>query len=188
MTSSSAVRFSRVLFLCAIAVAACSVRLVSSVPQQEDGASSGFGTVMWSVMNGCFDSDSADPTVVCLKSKALTALDRALVQPTVAIADGVALAARDSKSLADPLTEKVDRAALEAAKDSDHKSSLLDTMLANRLNELMSTRAIVLDTQEGENRWFTTYRPWFFLLRSFILVTIFFLKLLTFMHSSAFIL
>lgn len=176
MTSSSAVRFSRVSFLCTIALAACSVRLVSSVPtvpQQEEGASSGFSTVMWSVLNGCFDSDSADPIVVCLKSKALTALDRALVQPTLAVADGVALAARDSKSLADPLTEKVDRAALEAARDLDHKSAMLDTMLANRMNEFMSTRAIVLDTQEGEDRWFTTHRPWFFLL-SFILVTIFF--------------
>ncbi|VVC37912.1 Hypothetical protein CINCED_3A011261 [Cinara cedri] len=157
MTSpDTAVRFFRVTMACAVAFAVCSVRLVTAVPemrqQQEEG---GFGSVLWSVLDGCYDSDSAEPMAVCLKSKALTALDRALARPTVAIANGVALTARDSKSLGNRLTERIDRAVLDAARDSNHKSTLLDNMLASRMNEFVSTRAIVLDTlatQEGRSK------------------------------------
>jgi len=120
--------------------------------RQEDGAgSAGFGTVLWSVLDDCFDT--AEPATVCLKSKALTALDRALGKPSVTVADGVILAARAGKSLAvDPQADRADRAALDAAPDADSKNALLDDMLANRMDRLMSTRTIVLDgvDQEGE--------------------------------------
>lgn len=137
------------------------VGLVRAVPMQpsmqppEDVATTGYTTVLWSVLNDCFDSDSAVPVTVCLKSKALTALDRALSKPTLAIADGVALSARAGKAMVfDQQAEKADRAALEAAKDADQKNALLDDMLANRMDRLVSSRTIVLDgsiaDQEGE--------------------------------------
>lgn len=120
-------------------------------PQREDAPSSiGYGAVLWSVLDDCFD-DSDEPATVCLKSKALTALDRALAKPTVAIADGVALSARAGKSLpTDVQAEKADRAVLDATKDSDKKNALLDEMLASRMDRLMSTRTIVLDGATGE--------------------------------------
>ncbi|XP_008189381.2 uncharacterized protein LOC103311519, partial [Acyrthosiphon pisum] len=126
-------------------------------PRQEDGAgSTGFGAVLWSVLDDCFgDGDSAEPATVCLKSKALTALDRALGKPAVTVADGVTLTARAGKSLAvDPQADRADHAALDAAPDADSKNALLDDMLANRMDRLMSTRTIVLDGagQEGERR------------------------------------
>jgi len=108
------------------------------------------------VLDDCFGDGggpSADPAAVCLKSKALTALDRALGKPTVTVAEGVTLTARAGKSLAvDPQAERADRAALEAATDADSKNALLDDMLASRMDRLMSTRTIVLDGagQEGE--------------------------------------
>ncbi|VVC37916.1 Protein of unknown function DUF1676 [Cinara cedri] len=162
MSSPSAVR--GVSSVCAVVAAmACAAAVVGPVsalpapaqqqPQQQDAV--GLGTVLWSVVDGCFDADSAEPTAVCLKSKALTALDRALAKPTVTIAGGVSLASRAGKSLADPSTEKADRAALDAAKDPEHKSAMLDDMLANRVDMLMATKSIVLDglaVQEGRSK------------------------------------
>lgn len=157
----------RVPLVCAAAVAAavvcCAVIApVSSLPapaqlQQPQKQDVGIGAVLWSVLDGCFDVDSTEPTAVCLKSRALTALDRAIAKPTVTIADGVSLASRAGRSLADPSTEKADRAALDAAKDPDHKSALLNDMLVDRMAVLMSTKSIVLDgltEQEGEFRIF----------------------------------
>lgn len=140
----------------------------SSVPMQQQSiedtgvpsTAGRLGSILWTVLDDCFgggDDDSTEPATLCLKSKALTALDRALSKPTLAIADGVALSARSGKSLVDPQTEKADRAALDSAKDSGHKSALLDNMIANRLDQLMSTRTIVLEesgTQEGNKNNF----------------------------------
>lgn len=119
--------------------------------QQEDGG--GLGTVLWSVLDDCYGG-SGDP-VVCLKTRALTALDRALVRPTIVLTDGVSLAARAGKAmqsspLADPQTERADRAALDAADGPERKNALLDDMLVSRLDRLMSTRTIVLDGPVGE--------------------------------------
>lgn len=134
---------------------------VAAVPvqqeQQEDAATGagGLGTVLWSVLDDCFGGD--DDAVACLKTRALTALDRALVRPNVALADGVSLAARAGKALqaaVDPQAEKADRVALDAAKDPERRNALLDEMLANRVDRLVSTRTIVLDApvgQEGES-------------------------------------
>lgn len=122
-------------------------------PRSDDatGSGGGLGTVLWSVLDDCFGGDDDDSAAVCLKTRALTALDRALGKPTVTVADGVSLAARAGKSLADPQADKADRAALDAAKDPEQKNALLDDMLASRMNRLMSTRTIVLDdVQEGE--------------------------------------
>ncbi|KAL4100795.1 hypothetical protein QTP88_020824 [Uroleucon formosanum] len=139
---------------------ATSVPLEQQQPQQqqqrqEDGAgSAGFGTVLWSVLDDCFgDSEAAEPATVCLKSKALTALDRALGKPAVTVAEGVLLTARAGKSLAvDPQADRADRAALDAAPDADSKNALLDDMLASRMDRLMSTRTIVLDGAGQEGR------------------------------------
>jgi len=124
--------------------------------QQQQRQEEGFGAVLWSVLDDCFgDADSA---TVCLKSKALTALDRALGKPAVTLADGVTLTARAGKSLAvDPQADRADRTALDAAPDADSKNALLDDMLASRMERLMSTRTIVLDgaDQEGETTLFT---------------------------------
>lgn len=156
MLSSSAIR-NHVFAVC---VAFAVLGSVSSVPTQDDapsvsaGPGFGLGSVLWTVLDDCFD-ESAEPVALCLKSKALTALDRALSKPAVAIADGVTLAARAGKSLADPQTERADRAALDAAKDTGHKSALLDDMLVSRMDKLVSTRTIVLDGltgQEGEGK------------------------------------
>jgi len=152
-----------VFTLSSVCVALAVFGLAASVPveqqqrRQEDGAvSAGFGTVLWSVLDDCFgDGDAAEPVTVCLKSKALTALDRALGKPAVTLADGVTLTARAGKSLAvDPQADRADRAALDAAPDADSKNALLDDMLASRMDRLMSTRTIVLDGagQEGERR------------------------------------
>lgn len=144
----------RVWSVCAaIALAAVFLTAASSAEQQQSDG--GFGAVLWSVLDGCLDADSAEPTVVCLKSRALTALDRALARPTVTVAEGVSLATRTGKSLPVDLqlAGKADRAALDAAKDSDHKNALLDDMLVSRLNDFVNTRSIVLDDfagQEGE--------------------------------------
>lgn len=150
--SSYTVTCIRVSFVvCAFAVHGLA-NAVSTQP--ENGATadgSGYATVVWSVLEDCFDVDSTEPATVCLKSKALTALDRALSKPTVTVVDGVALAARAGKSLpVDQQAEKTDRAALDAAKDPDHKNELLDDMLAIRMNRLMSTRTIVFDEPEGQ--------------------------------------
>lgn len=153
MSSSSAVVFRRFSFVCAAAAVMAATAAVPAQPQQtEDGAAAGLGTVLWSVLDACFDPDSAEPAAVCLKLKALTAMDRALAKPNVVIVDGVSLAARAGKSLtvAEPSAEKADRAALDAARDPEHKNALLDDMLAGRVDRLMSTRTIVLDGQEGE--------------------------------------
>ncbi|XP_022164202.1 uncharacterized protein LOC111029496, partial [Myzus persicae] len=125
--------------------------------RQEDGgaaASAGFGTVLWSVLDDCFgDVDAAGPATVCLKSKALTALDRALGKPALTLTDGVTLTARAGKSLAvDPQADRADRAALDAAPDADSKNALLDDMLASRMDRLMSTRTIALDGAGQEGR------------------------------------
>lgn len=146
--SSSAV-FRRFSLVCAAVL----VTAAAAVPAQtEDGAAAGLGTVLWSVLDACFDPDSTEPAAVCLKLKALTAMDRALAKPNVVIAEGVSLAARAGKSLPahEPSAEQADRAALDAARDPDHKNALLDDMLAGRVDRLMSTRTIVLDGQEGE--------------------------------------
>ncbi|XP_060858096.1 uncharacterized protein LOC132935527 [Metopolophium dirhodum] len=124
--------------------------------RQEDGAgSTGLGAVLWSVLDDCFgDGDAAEPATVCLKSKALTALDRALGKPVVTVAGGVTLTARAGKSLqaVDPQADQADRTALDAAPDADSKNALLDDMLANRMDRLMSTRTIVLDGSGQEGR------------------------------------
>uniref|UniRef100_A0A2S2Q173 Transmembrane protein n=1 Tax=Sipha flava TaxID=143950 RepID=A0A2S2Q173_9HEMI len=138
------------------------VGLASSVPvqQREDGGGGsvdtavggGFATVLWSVLEDCLGGDDLDePTAVCLKYRAMTALDRALSKPTLVIADGLVLAARAGKSLTiDPHAEKADRAALDAVKDSNRKSAMLDDMLATRMETLMSSRTIVLDGAVGQ--------------------------------------
>jgi len=143
-------------FVC-VASAAIVAAATAVPPQQEDGGSTGFGTVLWSVLDDCFSGDAADAATVCLKSKALTALDRALGKPALTVVDGVTLTARAGKSLqaVDPQADRADRAALDAAPDADSKSALLDDMLASRMDRLMSTRTIVLDGaagQEGELR------------------------------------
>ncbi|KAL5236582.1 hypothetical protein ACI65C_003992 [Semiaphis heraclei] len=120
--------------------------------RHEEGAGSmGLSAVLWSVLDDCFgDVDSA---TVCLKSKALTALDRALGKPALTLADGVTLTARAGKSLAvDPQADRTDRAALDAAPDADSKNSLLNDMLASRMDRLVSTRTIVLDGAGQEGR------------------------------------
>lgn len=128
---------------------------VSVQQQREDVAVGGLSTVLWSVLDDCFGGDGGNTAVVCLKSKALTALDRALSKPTMVVAEGLVLSARAGKSLSvDPQAEKADRAALDAVKDSNTKSAMLDDMLASRMERLMSSRSIVLDEpvdQEGEN-------------------------------------
>lgn len=98
--------------------------------------------------------DAAEPAAVCLKSKALTALDRALGKPAVTLVDGVTLTARAGKSLAvaDQQADRADRAALDAAPDADTKNALLDDMLASRVDRLVSTRTIVLDGAGQEGR------------------------------------
>ncbi|CAI6357148.1 unnamed protein product [Macrosiphum euphorbiae] len=127
----------------------------ASVPQQsQQRQEDGFGAVLWSVLDDCFgDVTSAVPATVCLKSKALTALDRALGKSAVTLTEGVTLAARAGKSLAfDPQADRADRAALDAAPDDDSKNAMLDDMLANRMDRLMSTRTIVLDGVDQEGR------------------------------------
>lgn len=149
----------RVSSVCAVVALAVALATAPSSAEQQSAAAAaaaggggGFGTVLWSVLDGCLGVDSTEPTTVCFKSRALTALDRALARPSIAVAEGVTLAARAGKSLpADLLqAEKADRAALDAANDSDHKSALLDDMLVSRFNDFVSTRSIVLDAQEGE--------------------------------------
>lgn len=139
----------RVPFVCALAVYGL-VNAAAPAP------GSGYATVVRSVLDDCyFDANSTEPAAVCLKSKALTALDRALSKPTVTVVDGVTLVARAGKSPSGhQQTERADSEALNAARDSDHKSELLDDMIAARLNRLVSTRTIVFDGlaegQEGE--------------------------------------
>ncbi|XP_060847564.1 uncharacterized protein LOC132927124 [Rhopalosiphum padi] len=150
--SSSTYVFALSLFASAvIGIAAASVPPPQQ--QQQDG-STGFGAVLWSVLDDCFLGDGDASAAVCLKSRALTALDRALGKATVTVADGVTLAARAGKSLqpVDPQAERADRAALEAAPDADAKNALLDDMLASRMDRLMSTRTIVLDGAGQEGR------------------------------------
>lgn len=124
-------------------------------PQPEqtgDVVSAGFGTLLWSTMDDCFD-ESSEPISVCLKTKAVIALDRALTKPTFAIMDGVALSTRTSKSMhvvTEPKPdETADLAALDAAKDFDQKSDLLDKMLASRMDMIVDTKTIVME-DEGE--------------------------------------
>jgi len=122
--------------------------------QQQQQQDDGFSVVLWSVLDDCF-GDGGSSATVCLKSKALTALDRALGKPAVTLVDGITLTARAGKSLAvDLQAERADRAALDATTDVDNKNNLLDDMLASRMDRLMSTRTIVLDGagQEGERK------------------------------------
>ncbi|XP_050062638.1 uncharacterized protein LOC114125013 [Aphis gossypii] len=147
-------------FVCvslAVFVSSASVPAVQQPPQQQQQQrqEDGFGSVLWSVLDDCFfgDGDAASPATVCLKSKALTALDRALGKSAVTLADGLTLSARAGKSLAvDPQAERAERAALDAAPDADSKSALLDDMLASRMDRLMSTRTIVMDGAGQEGR------------------------------------
>lgn len=140
------------LFCVALAVSGLADPVPAQQPPREDAAAAGFGTLLWSVMDDCFD-DWPEPVTLCLKSKALTALNRALSKPTVPIVDGVALSTRASKSMQDAAEprpdETADLAALDAVQDLDHKSALLDDMLASRIDRLLSTRTIVLD-EEGK--------------------------------------
>lgn len=143
----------RALALAAVFGLARSVPLQQQQQQQQqpdDGAGVGWGTVLWSALEDCWDGgDSA----VCLKTKALTVLDRALSKPTVTVADGVVLSARAGKSLhgtIDPHAEKADRAALDAVNDTDRKNAMLDEMLATRMDRLVSSRSIVLEGPAGE--------------------------------------
>ncbi|VVC37914.1 Protein of unknown function DUF1676 [Cinara cedri] len=150
---------------CVCAAVAIMTGAVSSLPatqlqrpQRENGptaAGGGSGVVAWSALAGCFDPHSTEPATVCLKSKALTALTRTLRKSTVDIANGVSLAARADAPLADPPTEEADRAALDAAEGPEQKNALLDRMIGDRLDALVSTKAIVLDGptgQEGRGR------------------------------------
>ncbi|XP_027844277.2 uncharacterized protein LOC114125004 [Aphis gossypii] len=139
-------------FVCVASAAIAAAATAAGPPQQEDGGSAGFGTVLWSVLDDCFSGDAADTAAVCLKSRALTALDRALGKPALTVVDGVTLTARAGKSLqaTDPQADRADRAALDAAPDADSKSALLDDMLASRMDRLMSTRTIVLDGAAGQ--------------------------------------
>ncbi|XP_022166871.1 uncharacterized protein LOC111031299 [Myzus persicae] len=124
-----------------------SVQPQQTQQRQEDG----FGAVLWSVLEDCFGDVGS--VTVCLKSKALTALDRALGKPALTLTDGVTLAARAGKSLAvDPQADRADRAALDSAPDADSKNAMLDDMLASRMDRLMSTRTIVLDGVDQEGR------------------------------------
>lgn len=143
------------------------VGTASAVPvqQPEDGtvtgATAGFGAVLWSVLDDCVgDTADAEPAMVCFKSKALTALDRALSKPTVTLVDGLALSVRSAKSLADPHAEQADRAALDSAKDPAHKNALLDDMLASRMDKLMTTRTIVVDGGQEGNYRVMSLQPW----------------------------
>lgn len=138
------------VFISLLCAAVSLPHTVTSVPasqlhRADDDATpgDGIGTVLWSMLDGCFDSDAAEPLIVCLKYNALTALDRTF-------ADGVPTDStrRDGRSLQ---AERADRDALEAVKNSDHKSALLSDMLASRLAEFVSSRANVLygsDLQE----------------------------------------
>lgn len=145
----------RVSFACAVLV----FSLASAVPaqhqqppqehQEDDTSTSGYGTVLWSVIEDCL-SDGAEPATLCFKSKALTAMDRALSKPSVTLVDGFTLSARSGKSLADSHTEQADRAALNAAKDADHKNALLDDMLAARMEKLVATRTISMDSPDAQ--------------------------------------
>ncbi|XP_026818596.1 uncharacterized protein LOC113557333 [Rhopalosiphum maidis] len=140
-------------FVCVSLAVSASAASVPAAQQQRQ--EDGFGSVLWSVLDDCFfgDGDAATPATVCLKTKALTALDRALGKPAVTVAEGVTLAARAGKSLAvDPQAERADRAALDAAPDADAKNALLDDMLASRMDRLMSTRTIVMDGAGQEGR------------------------------------
>lgn len=102
-------------------------------------------------MDDCFDEDSDQPAAMCLKSKALTAMDRVLSKPAVTVVNGLTLSARSGKSLSvDVQAAKNDRAALDATKDSDQKNALLDDMLFNRMEQIVSTRTIVMDGPNGE--------------------------------------
>ncbi|XP_015378042.1 PREDICTED: uncharacterized protein LOC107172267 [Diuraphis noxia] len=121
--------------------------------QEDDVGSMGLGAVLWSVLDDCYGD--VDSVTVCLKSKALTAHDRAPGKPALTSVDGVTLAFRAGKSLdVDPQADLADRAALDAAPDADSKNVLLNDMLANRIDRLMSTRTVELDGagQEGERR------------------------------------
>lgn len=155
---------SQVRLVRVVAVTAAVIGLVTAVPAEpsiqtqsetgDGGAAGGFTTVVWSVLDDCFGGDHGSATV-CLKTRVLTALDRALAKPTVSVADGLTLATRVGKSLADPQADKADRAALDATNDPYQKNTLLDDMLASRLERLMTTRTVVLDSpadQEG-NVW-----------------------------------
>jgi len=142
-------------FVCvSLAVFGSTASVPQQSQQQQQQREDGFGAVLWSVLDDCFgDVTSTVPATVCLKSKALTALDRALGKSAVTLTEGVTLAARAGKSLAvDPQADRADRAALDAAPDADSKNAMLDDMLASRMDRLMSTRTIVLDgvDQEGE--------------------------------------
>ncbi|XP_015367859.1 PREDICTED: uncharacterized protein LOC107164520 [Diuraphis noxia] len=138
-------------FVCVCLAVFGSTASVPAQQPQQHRQEEGFGAVLWSVLDDCFGD--FDSVTVCLKSKALTALDRALGKPAVTLADGVTLTARAGKSLAvDPQAERADRAALDAAPDADSKNALLDDMLASRMDRLMSTRTIELDGADQEGR------------------------------------
>uniref|UniRef100_A0A2S2QRN0 Uncharacterized protein n=1 Tax=Sipha flava TaxID=143950 RepID=A0A2S2QRN0_9HEMI len=153
-----AISFTFALAFAVFGLASSAPDLQQQQHRAEEGSSStgGLGMVLWSVLDDCFGDESDGSAAICLKSKALTALDRALSKPTVVVAEGVSLSARAGKSLlVDPQTEKADRAALDAVKDSDRKSAMLNDMLIDRMDRLMSSRTIVLDgsvDQEGRGK------------------------------------
>ncbi|VVC37909.1 Protein of unknown function DUF1676 [Cinara cedri] len=65
------------------------------------------------------------------------------------VLDGVSLTARDGKSVVNPLP--ADRVALQAsAADPRHKNALLDGLLADRVEEFVSTRTAVLMNESAE--------------------------------------
>jgi len=131
-------------FVCAATLAA----VVRSVPppgqQQQPSAhrpTGGLGPVLWSALHDCLDDAAGSSAVAaCLKSKALTVLDRALTS------------ARAGKSTP-PVDRRAELAAVDA--DPDAQNALLDGMLANRFDRLVSSRTFALDAiagQEGERQ------------------------------------
>lgn len=129
--------------------------VVSVPPSQVPGthaAAEGPYAVFWSALDDCFGRGGED-AAVCLKYKALIAVDRVLGDPSPVVADGVSLTARagDSPGPDDPpRTVRRDLAVVDAVRDPGRKSALLDDMLASRVEEFAS--AVVTDDGEGEWR------------------------------------
>lgn len=144
----------RVLFACvtlvfglALAMPAQNQQPQLQEEQDDESAFASYGMALWSVVEDCF-SEISESTTVCFKSKAMTALDRALSKPTITLMNGITLSARSGKSLIDSHAEQADRAALDAVKDLDQKNALLDDMLATRVERFMSSRSIVMESPE----------------------------------------
>lgn len=147
----------RVPFVCALAVygLANSTVVPTTTRDPEDGAAapapgSGYATLLWSALEDCyFDVDSTELITLCLKSKALTALDRALSESNGTTVDGVAPITRAGKSLLVDVNQQSDREAMNVTRDSEHKNDLLDDMIATRLYRLVFNRPATAG-QEGE--------------------------------------